>query len=261
MSGTVTIETENPGSGSINEVQALAVDAGTATGTFRISIPVNGRTWTTSALPLGASAGEVQAAVNTALQPISAAVSVTQTVSGTQVTYNLTYSGTLAGKNLYNARVSVLTDVPAAAGSFTLTLDGQTTAAIALSSDTAAQAGQIQTALQALSSVGTGNVSVSFDPTSASIAPRFLFTFTGTLADSEVALISASGSSLQHATITPRLVTSGRSPRGESQRVTVTKPTDNGHFTLSLAHSGTTCTTAAIAFDASANDVQSALNT
>ncbi|MFM7869790.1 MAG: hypothetical protein ACKPHU_36685, partial [Planctomycetaceae bacterium] len=44
MSGTVTIETENPGSGSINEVQALAVDAGTATGTFRISIPVNGRT-------------------------------------------------------------------------------------------------------------------------------------------------------------------------------------------------------------------------
>ncbi|MEN9553872.1 MAG: hypothetical protein RLZZ232_158, partial [Planctomycetota bacterium] len=257
--GTVTIETENPGAGSVNEVQGLAIDAGAATGTFRISFPFNGRTWTTHVLPLGASAGDVQAAVNLALQPIAGIVVVTKTVEGTEVTYNLTYCGSLAGKNIDNAQLSVLTDTPSAGGHFTLTYDGQTTIAIPLSSNTSAQASDIETALQALSSVGSGNVSVAYDSASASIAPRFLVTFTGALADSDTGLISASGSSLQHATVTPRLVTSGRTPRGESQIVTLTKPTTEGIFTLSLTHNSTTYTTVAVAFDASAADVEAAI--
>ncbi|MFM8474493.1 MAG: hypothetical protein ACKOEO_01700, partial [Planctomycetaceae bacterium] len=259
VSGTVTIETENPGYGSVNEVQKLSIDAGSATGTFRISIPFNGRTWTTYALPIGASAGDVQSAVNSALQPIGGSVAVTKAVAGTEVTYNLTYSGSLAAKNLDNARISVITDAPSPGGSFTLTYGGQTTAAIPLSSSTATQASEIQTALRALSSVGSGNVDVSYDNTSASIAPRFLVTFVGALGNSEVGLISASGSALQHASVTPRLVTAGRTPRGESQIVTLTKPTADGAFTLSLTHNSNTYTTSAIAFDATTADVQSAL--
>ncbi|MFM8477868.1 MAG: beta strand repeat-containing protein, partial [Planctomycetaceae bacterium] len=100
---------------------------------------------------------------------------------------------------------------------------------------------------------------VSYDNTSASIAPRFLVNFAGALGNSEVGLISASGSSLQHASVTPRPVTAGRTPRGESQIVTLTKPTDDGNFTLSLTHNSNTYTTSAIAFDATTADVQSAI--
>ncbi|MGV2342011.1 MAG UNVERIFIED_CONTAM: hypothetical protein LVR18_51290 [Planctomycetaceae bacterium] len=100
---------------------------------------------------------------------------------------------------------------------------------------------------------------MAFDNTSAAVAPRFLVTFAGSLADTDVPLITASGSELQYATVTPRLVTNGRSPRGESQIVTLTKPTTDGSFTLSLTHNSTTCTTSAIAFDATTADVQSAI--
>ncbi|MFN9292147.1 MAG: hypothetical protein ACK6EB_29065, partial [Planctomyces sp.] len=149
---------------------------------------------------------------------------------------------------------------PSPNGSFTLTWDGQTTSPISLNSTTLTQAADIQSALRALTNIGSSNVSVAYDSTSATVAPRFLVTFAGSLADTDVPLITASGSSLQYATATPRLVTAGRSPRGESQIVTLTKPTTDGSFTLSLTHNSTTYTTAAIAFDATATDVQSAIN-
>ncbi|MGV2342010.1 MAG UNVERIFIED_CONTAM: hypothetical protein LVR18_51285 [Planctomycetaceae bacterium] len=66
------------------------------------------------------------------------------------MTYNLTYSGAFASKNLDNAQVTVLADAPSPAGSFTLTWDGQTTSAISLNSSTSAQAADIQSALRAL---------------------------------------------------------------------------------------------------------------
>jgi hypothetical protein len=167
----------------------------------------------------------------------------------------------LAGKNLDNAVVSVLTDAPAAGGSFTLSYDGQTTAAITLSSTTSTQATDIQTALRALSTIGSNNVTVAYDSTSASTAPRFLVTFAGTLANQSVKVLTASGASLQHATVTPRVVTSGRIALGETQTVTLTKPTAAGTFTLSLTHNSVTYTTTELAFSATAADIQTALNT
>ncbi|MGV2341213.1 MAG UNVERIFIED_CONTAM: hypothetical protein LVR18_46900 [Planctomycetaceae bacterium] len=157
--------------------------------------------------------------------------------------------------------MSVLTDAPAAGGSFTLSYDGQTTAAITLSSTTSTQATDIQTALRALSTIGSNNVTVAYDSTSASTAPRFLVTFAGTLANQSVKVLTASGASLQHATVTPRVVTSGRIALGETQTVTLTKPTAAGTFTLSLTHNSVTYTTTELAFSATAADIQTALNT
>ncbi|MFN9290454.1 MAG: hypothetical protein ACK6EB_20500, partial [Planctomyces sp.] len=149
---------------------------------------------------------------------------------------------------------------PSPNGSFTLTWDGQTTSPISLNSTTLTQAADIQSALRALTNIGSSNVNVSWDSTSATVAPRFVVAFAGSLAETDVPLITASGSSLQYATATPRLVTSGRAPLGESQVVTLTKPTTDGSFTLAITHNSTTYTTAAIAFDATATDVQSAIN-
>jgi hypothetical protein len=75
-----------------------------------------------------------------------------------------------------------------------------------------------------------------------------------------VKVLTASGASLQHATVTPRVVTSGRIALGETQTVTLTKPTAAGTFTLSLTHNSVTYTTTELAFSATAADIQTALN-
>ncbi|MEN9554689.1 MAG: hypothetical protein RLZZ232_975, partial [Planctomycetota bacterium] len=260
LSGTVTIENARDGAGAVNEQQSVTLKVGGATGTFQVSVPFNGRTYTTTSLPLTASAGDLEVALNTTLSSVSGSVSVAKSLSGTDVTYNLTYSGSLAGKNLDNAQVTVLADAPTSSGSFTLSYDGVTTAAINLSSNTSTQAAEIQSALQALSSIGNNNIAVVYDATSAAIAPRFLATFTGSLASRPVQRITASGDSLQYATVTPRVVTEGRSALGETQTVTLTKPTSTGTFTLSLSYGGATYTTAPLAFDATVAEVEAGLN-
>ncbi|MFN9290458.1 MAG: hypothetical protein ACK6EB_20520, partial [Planctomyces sp.] len=112
LSGTVTIETERAGAGAVNEQQAITLNVGSAAGTFRVSIPWNGRTYTTAALPLTASAADVQTAINNAVGATTGTVSVTKNTDGTAVTFTLTYSGAFAAKNLDNAQVSVLADAP-----------------------------------------------------------------------------------------------------------------------------------------------------
>lgn len=72
-------------------------------------------------------------------------------------------------------------------GTFTLTYGGQTTAAIAYNAAAAA----VQTALTALSTVGAGNVVVSGGPGPGT---PYTFTFQGTLAGTDVAQMTATGS-------------------------------------------------------------------
>jgi hypothetical protein len=76
-----------------------------------------------------------------------------------------------------------------ASGTFTLSFNGQTTAAIAFN----ASAGTIQTALTALSSIGAGNVSVTSGPINSNPAT---VVFQGTLANLDVSLITASSPSV-----------------------------------------------------------------
>lgn len=72
-------------------------------------------------------------------------------------------------------------------GTFTLTWNGQTTAAI----PEAATAAQVATALEALSNIGAGNVEVT-----GSAAGPWDVTFIGDLASEDVAAMTASGASL-----------------------------------------------------------------
>ena len=261
LGATITIETPRSGVGADNEQQRITLDVGTATGTFKIAIPRNGRTYTTSSLPFTASAADVQTAINTAISSIGGTVTVTKTTDGTLVKYDITYAGTLAAKNLDDATVTAIADAPTPGGSFTLTYGGQTTAAINLVGSTANQATAIQTALQSLTSVGNSNVAVAYDATSAAIAPRFLITFTNDLANTPATAITADETSLIYASATPRSVTTGRTATGETQAVTLTKPTAEGTFTLSLTHNSTTCTTADLSFNITAADLQTALST
>ena len=72
-------------------------------------------------------------------------------------------------------------------GTFTLTWSGQTTSAIAYN----ATAATVQTALEALSNIGVGDVSVS-----GSAGGPYTVTFTGDLGLSDVAAMTASGAGL-----------------------------------------------------------------
>jgi hypothetical protein len=148
---------------------------------------------------------------------------------------------------------------PAASGTFTLSFGGETTTAISLSSDPATQATAIATALTALSSIGSGNVSVIYDATSSSDTPRFKVTFIGTLAGQDVTQITASGTALSGASIATATQRQGIAATGESQRVVIQTPGKDGEFMLSLQLGGVTRTTAAIATAATQDEVEAAL--
>ncbi|MFN9287068.1 MAG: hypothetical protein ACK6EB_03285, partial [Planctomyces sp.] len=90
-----------------------------------------------------------------------------------------------------------------------LSYGGQTTPAITLSNSTATQATDIQTALRGLSSIGTGNVQVSYDTTSTANAPRYNVVFTGSLAGVDAVAITASGTALSYASVQTRTLTPG----------------------------------------------------
>ncbi|MFO0224863.1 MAG: hypothetical protein ACK56E_16220, partial [Planctomyces sp.] len=149
---------------------------------------------------------------------------------------------------------------PTAGGSFTLSYAGQTTAAISLAGSTALQASQIQQALQALTNIGTGNISVKYDTTStnADTAPRFLLT-SGTIS---VENITASGTNLSNGASVATNTTAGTSTAvNEVQTIELQTGTASGTFTIALAYNGTTYTTTALAFNDTAATIQSALNT
>jgi hypothetical protein len=82
--------------------------------------------------------------------------------------------------------VNAVQEVRPESPSFTLELEGQQTAAISSS----ASAGEVQAALEALSFVGNGNVSVSTQ------AGDYIVTFTGSLGNSRIARLNASGASV-----------------------------------------------------------------
>jgi hypothetical protein len=83
--------------------------------------------------------------------------------------------------------VQLVTISNATSGTFTLTYSGQTTGAIAYN----AAASAVQTAIQALSNVGAGNATVT-----GSNGGPYTVTFAGTLADTNVAQMTASAGSL-----------------------------------------------------------------
>jgi hypothetical protein len=92
-----------------------------------------------------------------------------------------------AATGAVNAQQTVTLTGGPTGGTFTLTFGGQTTSNIAYN----AAASTVQTDLQALSSIGSGNATVS-----GSAGGPYTVTFIGTLGDAPRALMTASGSGL-----------------------------------------------------------------
>jgi hypothetical protein len=145
------------GVGGTNEVQVVTLTGATA-GTFTLTY--SGQT--TGAIAYNASA----AAVQTALQALS---NIGAGTSGTYATQELTINGAATG------------------GTFTLSFGGQTTSGIAYN----AAASAVQSALQALSSIGSGNATVE----AGQAGGPYNITFAGTLVGPR-SLITASAAGL-----------------------------------------------------------------
>ena len=80
-----------------------------------------------------------------------------------------------------------LTTVANAYGTFTLSLGGQTTSPVSLAlTDTAAMASAIQAALENLSTIGTGNVRVSYAGSATSDQHSFRVSFQGARANANI---------------------------------------------------------------------------
>jgi len=94
-------------------------------------------------------------------------------------------TGRTAGAGTNEVQVVEIDD-GVSGGTFTLTFSGQTTSALAYN----ASAAVVEDALEALSTIGAGNVSVS------GASPKWTVTFVGTKAGTDVALMTGNGASL-----------------------------------------------------------------
>ncbi len=130
-------------------------------------------------------------------------------------------------------------------GTFTLTFGGQETGTIAYN----AVAATVQAALQALSTVGLGNVVIT------QASPVWRATFGGDLASSNVGVISGDGSSLtggDTTTVAIAETTPGVDNTNEIQTITQAATVSGGNYTITFDGE----TTAAIAWDAAIADIE-----
>jgi hypothetical protein len=136
--------------------------------------------------------------------------------------------------------------VNASGGTFTLTFDGQTTGNISVG----ATAGDLQTALEGLSNIDPGDVSVSGAGTS--VAP-YLVEFEGQYAATNVPQLTGSVGGLTGGSVTVTTLTQGEPPVNEQQAMYIVG--DGGTFTLAYLSEPTI----GIAYDAEAAAVEAAL--
>lgn len=138
-------------------------------------------------------------------------------------------------------------EVTGTGGTFTLTLDTETTAAIAAG----ALASAVETALEALSNIGAGNVSVSGTGT---FADPYLVEFVVSLASTNLDEMTGDGSSLTGGSGQVTESTGHVVAVNETQTITVDPGVTGGTFTLSYGGE----TTAAIPYNESAANLETA---
>lgn len=139
--------------------------------------------------------------------------------------FTVSVSTNLHGLAKLNEKQQVSLDGPPTGGSFTLTFEGQTTAAI----DYDAVAADVEAALEALSNIGSGNVAVTGD------APAWTVEFTGTFETTNVSLLTGNGSSLTGgAKVTLLPFQDGRASTGRIYRLTPLEATGTCFFWISI---------------------------
>ena len=178
MQGGITVSGEplviqGTGAGPQSEVQSDTL-SGAMSGTYTLTF--DGQT--TGSLAYGATAGQVQ----TALAALSS-------VNGTGGTITVAVTGVTATTDETQVPTTFLNPV-AGATQFTLTFNGVTTTPITYKG-TAADEAAIQTALNALSTVGGVGGSISVDESGTSTFETFTFTFQDALADAPQTLLAA----------------------------------------------------------------------
>ncbi|MFH1498654.1 MAG: hypothetical protein ABII82_12610, partial [Verrucomicrobiota bacterium] len=267
--------------------QVWTVDLGDQVGTFTFQLGGVGPT-----VDLVLNGGETESAVAAALKsalaglaPLSAdALTVVSAGAGA---YTVTVGGPLAGEAV--AALSVTTDAPVptgtvvrettggtgvserlvitisdrsltATGTYTLSLGGQTSAAIRFAdSDVTNNARRLREALEAFAAIGTGNVTVTFDQTSGITVQRYNVTFRAGRANTDIGEITVNDDNLRGGSVSVVTTVQGASAITEVQVVDIDAPAP-GSFTLSLTVGGNTYTTAELFNDSSAAALQSALN-
>lgn len=165
----------------------------------------------------------------------------------------VTVATTTEGVAAVNEVQSIAVD--ATAGQWRATFNAQTTGDLAFDITAAA----LQTALEALSSIGVGNVTVSGGPGNAGATNPYVVTFVGTLGGANQPQMTTSNGTTAlsggAATATVTTTTQGVAPVNEVKTVTIGNKPSGGTFTLSLDGQ----TTSGIAFNATAATVDSAL--
>jgi len=266
---TPAVNTTLEGSGGQNEQQTVSLHAGVIGGTFTLTFDGE----TTAPIQFDASG----LAVETALEALSTIddVAVTGNIGGPwsvefvadalrdkdvdEMTIdgtNLTPAGTptvittVAGSSGQNEQQSV--DLPRGAigGTFTLDFEGQTTAPIAFD----AMAVDVEAALEALANVDDVDVT-------GNAGGPWVIDFVGDLVrDKSISQMTADGANLQlGAWIDTLEHGDAAAPQSERQVVTLPAAMNGGTFTLTFDDGTTAATTANIDFDATAAEVEAAL--
>ncbi|PIY56564.1 MAG: hypothetical protein COZ00_03575, partial [Zetaproteobacteria bacterium CG_4_10_14_0_8_um_filter_49_80] len=256
LPSTVTATPFQTGAAGHGQIQNVTINTA-ATGTFQLTLNHQGLTYTTAALAFTATAAQVQTALNTALTGLAGA---SVTVAAGTTGWDITFGGTVSKQTMELLTVQTRADTAVAGGTFTLGFGAATTAAINYAVGSTAQAALIQTALEGLAGIGVGNVQVSYDANSTKVDQFYKVSFIGALAGQDVQQITVNGAALSFATATTSTQTQGVAGGGEVQKVVLNSASDTGTFTLSLLHLGTTYSTAAIAFDATQQQIQTAVD-
>ncbi|MDE2100050.1 MAG: hypothetical protein KGL39_22540 [Patescibacteria group bacterium] len=216
-SGNLTVVETTAGHGGQNENWSVALIGAYTGGTFTITCNVGGGNVTTGNIAYNAAASAVQTAL-TALAGVGAGQVLVVGGPGPSSPWYVTWTGTLGnqsiaagtvnGTNLTGGAVATVAeqqhgnglsddiqfiDISAVSGgsaatlrSFTLTLAGQTTTTLTNQSTAA----NVQSALQALANVGSGNVLVYAAAVSSGYFLTYAVHFTGALAQASVALLT-----------------------------------------------------------------------
>lgn len=108
--------------------------------------------------------------------------------------------------------------VDATAGNYTLTFGGQTTVNVAFNASDTTGAASVRARLEALSTIGVGQVTVAGGPGNSGGTTPYTITFTGTLANTNVGAITATAVSLTGGGSTVAVTTS---TQGGSAKITI----------------------------------------
>ncbi len=259
-SGLVYLDGTYIGSPATAEQQLVSLSYDEdATGRFQLSLQRGASTFTTSELPLRATAAAVQSALNAALSGTGANITVVDGAS--ESSYLVTFGGSLFNENVNRLTVSASVDSPAPSGSFTISVDGEKTSPIEYSTDTATFADNIEAALFALTNIGTNNVVVVFDAAkSGDTHNTFRVEFINDRANENIPDFSTNSSLLSLTRAIPTRENHGRSPVAEGQRIVIGTPGLSDTVRISLTHNGQTYQSDEFSRLAETSDVQTAIN-